>query len=227
MLHRLRLIPTQSADGPTNMAVDEYMLALAQAGDAIFRCYTWNPPTLSLGYFQTATERLREPAWRVLPWVRRTTGGGAILHGDDLTYALALPVQLAQKYRPADWHCRLHRFMAELLGQQGVPVQVLGGERPQPKDLGYLCFAVPQPGDVLLDGQKIIGGAQRLKHGALLQHGSMYAPAQDVMQKHLAKAMASFLGLELCEQPWSASEWQLINQIAAEKFRLADWNAKR
>src|SRR5205823_2015987 len=86
----VRLLPDGVGDGPTNMALDEALLATAVAGEASLRFYGWGEPTLSLGYFQpSAPARAMFPG---LPWLRRATGGAALVHHHELTYALALPV---------------------------------------------------------------------------------------------------------------------------------------
>jgi lipoate-protein ligase A len=223
----LRLIPYLVADGPTQMAVDDWLLESAVAGHHLFRFYAWQPPTLSLGYFQPHLERLNHPAWATLPWVRRCTGGGAILHGDDLTYAVALPPETARKRRHADWHCELHRLMNRLLREAGLPTTVLGGTRPGPQELDYLCFTVPQPGDVMLGNRKVIGGAARAWQGALLQHGSVYEEAKEPLREKLPQALAQWLGLPLQEVALGPEEWRHIHAIAENKFRRASWNEKR
>lgn len=223
----LRLIPHLVADGPTQMAVDDWLLEAAVAGQHAVRFYSWQPPTLSLGYFQPHAERLRDPAWARLPWVRRCTGGGAILHGDDLTYAVALPPETARRRRHADWHCELHRLMNRLLKEAGLTTTVVGGARPKPGELDYLCFTVPQPGDVLLGSRKVIGGAARAWQGALLQHGSVYDEAKEPLHAHFADALAQWLGLQLQEMALGPEEWRRITAIAESKYRQPAWNEKR
>src|SRR6266567_4064320 len=97
MTPTIRLLPFADADGPTNMAADEALLESAsERGVASLRFYTWSEPTLSLGYFQPSARPL---AVRSLPWLRRSSGGAAIVHHHELTYALALPAG-------KDWHSR-------------------------------------------------------------------------------------------------------------------------
>src|SRR5438552_2513758 len=95
-----------SADGPTQMAADELLLDRAVIGRAGFRLYTWSESTLSLGYFQRAADRLSIPPLADIPFVRRLTGGGAIVHHHELTYALALPVG-PPWHGERDWVCRM------------------------------------------------------------------------------------------------------------------------
>ena len=81
----IRLLPFGSADGPTNMAADEALLECASAGVASLRFYTWTEATVSLGYFQPAAAREQVADLARLPWVRRSTGGAAIVHHHELT----------------------------------------------------------------------------------------------------------------------------------------------
>ena len=89
-----RLLITPPVDGATNMAIDEAILyALADGvGRPTLRFYQWDPPCLSLGYNQPCAE-VDELACSHLgyTWVRRPTGGRAILHTDELTYSLVVP----------------------------------------------------------------------------------------------------------------------------------------
>lgn len=223
----LRVLPYLKADGPTQMAVDDWMLEAALRGEHLFRLYGWEPATLSLGYFQSHRERLRQPSWAQLPWVRRATGGGAILHGGDLTYAIALPPATARQRRHADWHCELHRLLNRELQVAGLSTQVCGGSRPGRDHLDFLCFAVPQPGDIVLGNRKLVGGAARVSHGALLQHGAIYGEAIEPLRTNLPRLVAAWLGLTLQEGPWTAEEWSRVLCIADSKFRQAGWNEKR
>lgn len=223
----LRVLPYLTADGPTQMAVDDWMLEAALRGEHLFRLYGWKPATLSLGYFQRHQERLRQPDWASLPWVRRATGGGAILHGEDLTYAIALPPVTARQRRHADWHCEVHRLLNRELQAAGLATQVCAGSRPGPAQLDFLCFAVPQPGDIVLGNRKLVGGAARVSYGALLQHGSIYGEAIKPLQARLPQVVADWLGLKPLELPWSADEWQQVLRIADGKFRQSAWNEKR
>src|ERR1700678_3435608 len=87
------VLPHEAADGPANMALDEALLETGAngAGPAYLRPYGWTTPTLSLGYFQRLAELQVEPRFQSVPLVRRLTGGGAIWHHHELTYALIIP----------------------------------------------------------------------------------------------------------------------------------------
>src|SRR5262245_51580642 len=86
-----RLLPYAIADGPHNMAADEVLLEAAIAGVASLRFYGWSEATVSLGYFQPECRRLDDERLARLPFVRRPSGGDALVHHHEVTYALALP----------------------------------------------------------------------------------------------------------------------------------------
>src|SRR6266545_2196139 len=171
MSQTFRLLPFAGADGATNMAADEAMLESAVRGVASLRFYTWTEPTLSLGYFQAAEERHSAANLSGLAWVRRSTGGAAIVHHHELTYALALPS--AKEWSSAEhWICRFHHILQRVLAERGVTSHaVVCGEEQK---LGaVVCFLHQTPGDLLIGGSKVAGSAQRKMRGALLQHGSI------------------------------------------------------
>ena len=105
------------------MALDEAMLeAVARDEAAYLRFYGWTVPTLSLGYFQRMAEVRADPRWRRRPIVRRPTGGGAIWHHHELTYALAVPAG-SPLVRP---NTALYRAV------HGAIARVLASERRDP-----------------------------------------------------------------------------------------------
>src|SRR5262249_47276804 len=90
------------------MAADEVMVrTAAEYGIASLRFYGWSPPTLSLGYFQPAHARLTEPRLAGMAFVRRASGGAAIVHDHELTYALAVPPD-APWHTGGPWMRRMH-----------------------------------------------------------------------------------------------------------------------
>src|SRR5262249_50470217 len=166
-------------------------------------------------------DRMTDKRHASLPWVRRATGGGAILHDGDLTYAIALPKEWAKVHSPADWHCRIHRAFAKVLANQQIAAEVAGGawHASTPFD----CFAFPQPGDVVSGNKKIIGGAQRLRAGSLLQHGSLQGPAAALSPVPLGPELANALGWETVENEWTQEEWNRIRDLAVYKYGLDSW----
>src|SRR4051812_24733304 len=93
----VRLLPWRVADGAAHMAADEALLVSAAGGAASLRFYGWAAPTLSLGYFQPHAPARARAELAALDWVRRPTGGLALVHHHEITYALALPPEAARR----------------------------------------------------------------------------------------------------------------------------------
>lgn len=242
MTPTIRLLPFAEADGATNMAADEALLESAANGEASLRFYAWNEPTLSLGYFQPGAVRTALQL-ESLAWVRRATGGGAIVHHRELTYALALPSGNPW-HGPEPWSCRFHHLVQGVLAGRGLNSHAVScGDE---KALGPgLCFLDQTAGDLLVGDSKVVGSAQRKMRGALLQHGSLllrtseFAPmlrgisdagvplAPESLAEALASRFASETGWHVRPGDWAAAERNRIPVIRAEKYANPDWNAKR
>jgi lipoate-protein ligase A len=242
----IRLLPFTTADGPSNMAADEALLESASGrGVATLRFYTWTEPTLSLGYFQPAAVRESPSNLAGLSWVRRSTGGAAIVHHHELTYALALPAG-KEWVSSEPWVCRFHHILRDVLATFRMRAHaVTCGEERQ---LGEgLCFLHQTPGDLLIDGSKVAGSAQRKWKGAMLQHGSLllrrsdFAPelpgindaagherfSPEELADLLTWRFASATGWEVESGDWTAEELARIPAIRAEKYAHPEWNGKR
>ena len=160
--------------GPTNMGIDEALATLCGDG-ATLRFYAWDAPTLSIGYSQRSSDidwAASHPS--TVHLVRRPTGGRAVLHQQDLTYSLILPlrppwtkISIAESYRQINV-CLLRGL--ETLGlnvRMGRrPRQVIGAPSP-------FCFPACSQYEVLVGRKKVIGSAQRRFPTALLQQGSI------------------------------------------------------
>lgn len=167
------MIESDPHDGRWNMAVDESLLNSAIELDvATLRWYRWCEPTVSLGYFQQKTELDADDLLSNLPVVRRITGGGAILHDNEWTYSVALPSSRRRFRDPEDLYRIVHRGLIDGLKQVGYPVRCRG-ETLKRIDEPLLCFLRQDAHDITLNGQKILGSAQRRRRGAILQHGSL------------------------------------------------------
>jgi lipoyl(octanoyl) transferase len=233
---------TLTASGPEQMAWDEVLLEAALAGQASLRFYHWQSPTLSLGYFQAAQER---EILSALPWLRRASGGGMILHGDgDITYSLALPAGGAwHGHEP--WLCRMHHIVQRALASLGVRTRaVVCGEERQ---LGPgLCFLDQTPGDLLVDDVKVLGSAQRRQHGAILQHGtlrlkrSQWLPdlpglaelsGKTLLEADLPAAIVREFHQDTDWQPierhWQPAEHARQQHWLQTRYENPDWNEKR
>jgi lipoate-protein ligase A len=173
-----RVVPHNDADGPTNMAIDEALLeaVAGTAGPAYLRTYGWTVPTLSLGYFQRLAEANADPRFQSVPLVRRLTGGGAIWHHHEVTYALVVPATHPLARPSTKLYHTVHSAIARALLHGGIPAERRGNEALLPQvyeKRQLLCFTDPDPEDIVTKGIKIVGSAQRRRGGAVLQHGSL------------------------------------------------------
>lgn len=168
-----RLILDPPATGVWNMAVDEALLHTATPGTPVtLRIYRWRSPTLSLGYFQRYEDRHGHAASQNCPLVRRVTGGGAIVHDREITYSVTAPVAGRVQQPPLQWYELTHSAWVATLAKYGVRAALCPTEE-RGRDAEFLCFRRRAAGDLLLDGWKIGGSAQRRHRTALLQHGSL------------------------------------------------------
>src|SRR5262249_9145280 len=117
---RMRLLPFETAAGAWHMAADDALLTAAAAGTASLRFYGWPAATLSLGYFQPSGPARAFPGLASLDWVRRPTGGAALVHHHEVTYALALPPGRTWQPPGASWMSRFHQLLADALAELGV-----------------------------------------------------------------------------------------------------------
>jgi lipoate-protein ligase A len=227
------------------MAADEVLLRRVGAGESppTLRFYQWDPPTISLGYFQKYAEyeALPPPAGD-LPVVRRLTGGGAILHDRELTYSLTLPLGydlLANG--PNRLYELAHDVVIACLSESGIEARRGGqGDESGAAKGPFFCFARRHPLDVLIGPDKVAGSAQRRTRNAVLQHGSIIlerryeqqpAGATDAMSpRQLAERFAVKLAAETARQVqagrWTRVELRVVS-ILAVKYTSQEWSRRR
>src|SRR5213592_2935896 len=170
------LVDPGGRPGADNMAIDAGLLARAdRTGSAFLRLYRVDPPCLSLGRNEPAAARYDPAALaeRRLDVVRRPTGGRAVWHEHEVTYAVAAPVAAFGSLRHA-YHT-IHERIAAALRSLGADA-TLAPHQPPPAsrvDQPTSCFATPVGGEVLVAGRKLVGSAQVRKGNAFLQHGSI------------------------------------------------------
>ena len=161
-----------------NMALDAAIAWGVGEGYAppTLRLYRWEPAAVSLGYAQhhAAPVDLAACARAGLAVVRRPTGGRAVLHAGDVTYAVAVPRRGAWADRSVAASCRVfHEAVAAGLRRLGVPVQISGPQPSRGGRGGALCFATVSTHEITVEGRKLVGSAQRRFRRAILQHGSI------------------------------------------------------
>ena len=237
------------------MSLDMCLHARAAArGEGYLRFYRWAPACLSFGRHEPALRRYdRERIEQLgLDTVRRPTGGRAVWHAGELTYAVAAPEAAMGSLREA--YGAIHETIAIALRALGAPVHLAPGRRAAPVDAGA-CFALAAGGEVVADAGKVVGSAQLRSHGALLQHGSVLldddqsrvrevtmgpAPVADVQP--LSRLLRREVGWDevasaICDaaRPW-AGRWSVLDDepgllaeaaLLAPRFRDPAWTWQR
>lgn len=162
------------AHGARNMALDTLLFERVKAGrPAAVRFYGWRPACISLGRNQSARGRYDDPARRLgLDIVRRPTGGLAVYHDRELTYAIACPVGAFGS--PKETYRAVNAALVDGLRRLGVDASPAeSGLGPAPADASGVCFRRPARGEVVAAGRKLVGSAQRCEQRTILQHGSI------------------------------------------------------
>lgn len=161
------------------MEEDERLLSSVKPGEAFLRLYTWNPFCVSLGHNQPETildqEKLNADG---IEYIHRPTGGKAVLHAEELTYAVVLG--LTERVQPGLIYEEINKTLVNGLADYDSRLNECGLEETQP-DLrthallpeGDACFSVPAKSELKFRGKKICGSAQRYNRNAVLQHGSL------------------------------------------------------
>ena len=251
---RLRLLDTGPSPAAFNMALDEAVLEAVARGDSppSLRLYSWNPPAISIGYFQGMRDEIDLEACARLgvEAVRRATGGGAVFHDAEVTYSLVVPEGHA--LAPPDILESYRLICAGLI--EGLSL------------LGVEASFAPI-NDLVSGGRKISGNAQTRKRGCLLQHGTIlldvdvekmftlllvpheklrgkliedvksrvtglrgilgravgYREAVDALKKGFAQAW----GAELVGGEASASELTRTAELSREKYATEAWRMRR
>jgi lipoyl(octanoyl) transferase len=183
MNYHWRFLDTGRNIGAYNMALDEELLARAQAGETmpVLRFYTWDPAAVSIGRFQKIEEAVNAGACKRhgIDIVRRITGGRAVLHWRELTYSIIartddplFPANVLGTYK------LIATGLLEGLRNLGIPAEMVSRSsrhaalvKKGAKDPA--CFSSPSWYEILAHDRKIIGSAQRRLSGAYLQHGSI------------------------------------------------------
>ncbi|MBV7327982.1 lipoate--protein ligase family protein [Chloroflexi bacterium TSY] len=171
------LIEEGPRSGAANMAIDQAIAEACAAGESppTLRFYQWDPPAVSLGRHQAIAEinvdAIDELGYEV---VRRSTGGRAILHIDELTYSVAAP---KDEYRVGggvmDSYLRMSHALLEGLQLLGVVADKAEADVRAGKDVSAACFEVPSAYEITAKGRKLMGSAQSRRAGYVLQHGSL------------------------------------------------------
>jgi len=244
----LRCIPVQSDEAAMNMAIDQSILESVDAGGPpTLRFYQWIRPTISLGYFQAWSDRKRHPSSLPVDCVRRSSGGGAIIHDHELTYSLVLPQSRSVIGSRADLYVLIHQAIQAVLLDQGIVThRFVDLGVSWPKTETFLCFQRRTEQDLVQSGYKILGSAQRRGRAALLQHGSLLLHASDhapelpgvgdlAGKRLIPEQIADSIVQKLeCQTGWTLrngeltlSERERAVEIATLRFASERWSKRR
>ena len=214
----------------TNMSIDEALLESASI--PTIRFYHWHAPALSFGYFGKFSDVAIHAVERDL--VRRWTGGGIVFHGDDLTYSILIPASdpIFDASSIALYE-KIHHALAAALNGVSERAVVTEGVDPAGTSVskhaavnlsGHTCFANPVHADVMMDGRKIAGAAQRRTRRGLLQQGSI----QGIPTKSdLAQKFAQALSANCTEFVVNEQILQRAQELAQQKYGTESWLRKR
>jgi lipoate-protein ligase A len=208
--------------GADNMATDEALLEDAvRSGRAVLRLYGWDPPTLSFGRNEPVAELydLELIARRGIATVRRPTGGKAVWHEHEVTYAVAAPIAGFGSLRGA--YVGIHRLLADALETIGVTAAIASAQPPiRPSAAPTSCFAAPLGGELLMHGRKLVGSAQVRRRDAFLQHGSILLDGSQELVQAVSRRPSAVSGeitlAEVLKRPVGFDEIaQVIASVAA------------
>ncbi|KFZ42855.1 lipoate--protein ligase family protein [Anoxybacillus flavithermus] len=192
-----RFIDSGNCSPAFNMALDEALLEWHSEGKIppTIRFYGWNPPTLSIGYFQKVEKEIDMEAVKKygLGFVRRPTGGRGVLHDQELTYSVivseahpAMPQTVTEAYRViSQGILEGFRFLG-LDAYFAVPkTEEEKADLKNPRSA--VCFDAPSWYELVVEGRKVAGSAQTRQKGVILQHGSILLDLDEEMLFSLFK----------------------------------------
>jgi lipoate-protein ligase A len=183
-----RRIVSGPMTGAANMALDEALFRSVQAGNSppVLRLYRWHPATVTLGYGQRGDRQVNLSACDKLgvDVVRRLTGGRAVLHATEMTYAVITPETGIFSANILDNYRRIAAALQHCLQQLGLAVEMVSGRHESQGTSSAeqsACFTAPSYFELSCNGRKICGSAQKRDAGCFLQHGSLPVELDPVM----------------------------------------------
>ncbi|MCK5535149.1 lipoate--protein ligase family protein [bacterium] len=176
-----RLIQTGFSDLYNNMAIDEALLMEHYRGNTLptLRIYGWNPPAFSLGYFQDVRQELdiERCTRQGINFVRRITGGGIIFHHQEVTYSFICSREEMEMLPGVKGSYKtICSFLINMYKKLGIEAYFAVEGKVEGEKLGKpssFCFASKEEYDILINGKKIGGNAQKRRKGLIFQHGSI------------------------------------------------------
>ncbi len=179
MHYQWRLIIDPPMAGRDNMDRDLEIMGEVAGGSCppTLRLYRWDPPALSLGYFQDENEVADVAACRQagIDLVRRPTGGRAVLHYEELTYSIIVPEMhpFIDRGSVLDAYRSISRGLVTAFNLAGITASLSPGNGREAGLAPGSCFDTPSAYEIQVDGKKVVGSAQLRRDGILLQHGAI------------------------------------------------------
>jgi lipoyl(octanoyl) transferase len=223
-----------------NMAIDEALLEYAT--EPIIRFYRWKSSALSFGYFGRFADVASYQGERDL--VRRWTGGGIVFHGTDLTYSIAIPASdAAFDTSSMSIYEKVHGALVDVLTASGQhaelstvaavcdrresrrgDLQIAQRRTRDRRSLDSDCFANPVLADVMINGRKVAGAAQRRTRRGLLQQGSIQGIE---LGGNLTEQFAQGLSANYRERKVDEEILKLAQELVERKYGPEAWLRKR
>jgi lipoate-protein ligase A len=222
------LLNSGICEPPFNMALDEALLEnISRLGKPVFRFYGWTEPAASFGYFQKYAEVAQ--ATHLRPLIRRPTGGGIVPHDADWTYSVAFPpghewhsLKAEESYR------RIHDWLRLAFVELKVETELALAAK---KTLPGQCFSGHEKFDLLWQGKKIAGAAQRRNQLGLLIQGSVQPPLlplkRAVFEDAMSAAATINMGAIWASLTPDAALRQRAEELALQKYSQDGYNRKR
>ncbi|MCL5037870.1 MAG: lipoate--protein ligase family protein [Chloroflexi bacterium] len=175
---KLRIIYSPGHTASENMAYDEALMTGVRRGiPPTLRLYSWEPPGVSLGYFQPYSDADAASCKKMgVDIVRRPTGGRAILHDQELTYSVIMKIPDGEDGILLNTFKYINKGLLSGLSRLGVDAELVprsSGVSPRKAAGVAACFSSPSAYEVQAGGRKLLGSAQFRKDGVLMQHGSL------------------------------------------------------
>ncbi|MCK5110584.1 MAG: lipoate--protein ligase family protein [Arcobacteraceae bacterium] len=214
-----RFIDTGVGDAVWNMALDEALLNTFEENDLpILRLYRWKP-SLSLGRFSDVSKSvdLDKMKQQNLSCVRRMTGGGILVHGQDISYSLILPRESLAANGVKDNYRTLCGFLINLYKKLGLNANYAGEEQLKSKT-SDICLAGTEKYDIVINGQKIGGNAQRYTSKTLFQQGSIPIKIDKPLFEPVFLEDSGLKNAVTLEQLESLVTYRQLTQLIIEAF---------
>ena len=222
-----RLIRDHPGPGSRNMALDHALARCVAPGSGVVRLYGWERPTVSFGRNEPGAGlySVRAARERGIGYVRRPTGGRAVLHAGELTYAVVAPVKALGGARIA--YCLINEALAAGLRSLGARVEVCAGGKALPPHAGP-CFQSPTGGELVVAGRKLVGSAQARIDGALLQHGAIMLSGDQAFLAELSDGAGDHRAPATLEELIGATRVEEVADAVTEKLQAVfggSWSA--